>query len=379
MSSCKRWVGTVQRGWTMRRRHTKVMNPASRLWRGSRTGSGRWMCRTATDRSEPECHRLLLRRFARQPELARVVIDKTSLIVAELDLGGRLICANRAFSSLLERCQWKPGSSLRRHLSTADFRRLKSACSGGRSDTFRITFIATTGERSYECHAMRTALGAVIVGDIEESDHLLVSEFSRINSDLADAGRSLVKANAELERANEEIRALSRTDPLTQLANRHWLSEVMPREIARSLRSERPLSLMLTDIDHFKRVNDEFGHPAGDATLRAVAAVLKSKARSTDLVVRYGGEEMLILLPDTDLTGGCRLSERIRQALERKPVAEIGRPITMSFGVSQLRNGDELESLVERADKALYRAKQSGRNRVVAEQGDQPKLANASA
>ena len=208
---------------------------------------------------------------------------------------------------------------------------------------------------------------------------MLVSEFSRINSDLADAGRSLVKANAELERANEEIRALSRTDPLTQLANRHWLSEVMPREIARSLRSERPLSLMLTDIDHFKRVNDEFGHPAGDATLRAVAAVLKSKARSTDLVVRYGGEEMLILLPDTDLTGGCRLSERIRQALERKPVAEIGRPITMSFGVSQLRNGDELESLVERADKALYRAKQSGRNRVVAEQGDQPKLANASA
>ncbi|GAB4285057.1 MAG: hypothetical protein Kow0092_39250 [Deferrisomatales bacterium] len=169
-------------------------------------------------------------------------------------------------------------------------------------------------------------------------------------------------------RTLERLRALATTDGLTGLANRRVLFERLAQELARSDRYEHPSSLLLLDVDHFKKINDRYGHPAGDAVLRAVARALQEQARETDLVARYGGEEFAVLLPNTDEAGGGNLAERIRARIEALRVTwedkEI--PVRLSVGAAAAEDGARtVDALVSRADQALYAAKQGGRNRVV--------------
>jgi diguanylate cyclase (GGDEF)-like protein len=157
------------------------------------------------------------------------------------------------------------------------------------------------------------------------------------------------------------------TDGLTGLLNRRTLDEKLAEALARSRRSGGPLAVVITDIDHFKRVNDTYGHATGDDVLKAVAHALKRTARQCDVVARYGGEEFVLLLEGTDQVGALQLAERARTAVKGLSFATDKGPlaVTSSFGVSLLAPGDTGAALVERADQNLYRAKHAGRDRVV--------------
>jgi len=156
----------------------------------------------------------------------------------------------------------------------------------------------------------------------------------------------------------------SETDPLTGLRNRTGFDELYEQELARSRRYGQALSVVLVDVDHFKRVNDEFGHPTGDRVLQQVARLLLDNARNVDTVVRWGGEEMLVLCPITDSTQAQILAKRLLQAVREHDFG-IGRPVTLSAGVATLTPEGESGHMFEQVDAALYQAKTQGRDRVV--------------
>ncbi|OQX31504.1 MAG: hypothetical protein B0D96_11985 [Candidatus Sedimenticola endophacoides] len=156
-------------------------------------------------------------------------------------------------------------------------------------------------------------------------------------------------------------------DPLTGAKNRAALDGSLQREVDLAHRHTVPLSLILFDIDHFKRVNDRHGHLLGDQALRAIADCAQRTIRDSDLLFRYGGEEFLVLLTNTGLSGAQMLAERIRRSIEQaQPVIEAGEAITISLGVASLLQNEGATDLFQRADQALYQAKHQGRNRVIA-------------
>jgi diguanylate cyclase (GGDEF)-like protein len=198
-------------------------------------------------------------------------------------------------------------------------------------------------------------------------------ELESSNRRLDDLNRNLEarvdERTAALKALNAQLEKLALTDALTGLLNRRAFMDLVTREIAHSRRQHRPLAVLMCDLDHFKSVNDRYGHPAGDLVLQQAAAITKAVIRASDTLVRYGGEEFVILAPDTDQVGALDLAERIRQALGSAAI-ETDRGIvniTASFGVTALCEDDENpEQLVRRADEALYSAKAQGRDRVVA-------------
>ena len=167
----------------------------------------------------------------------------------------------------------------------------------------------------------------------------------------------------KLSRLNRELARLSVTDRLTGIYNRMKLDEALAAEIQRCRRYDQALAIVLLDIDHFKRINDTYGHQAGDRALIDIAHLLSEGSRETDVVGRWGGEEFMIVLPHTDLTGAGRLAEKMRTTIAAHEFSGIGQQ-TASFGVAAYRIDDQPNDLVARADAALYEAKHAGRNRV---------------
>jgi two-component system, cell cycle response regulator len=170
----------------------------------------------------------------------------------------------------------------------------------------------------------------------------------------------------ELTRAdNVRLEQLAHTDPLTQLLNRRAMTERLTDEMERSLRFDSSLALLMVDLDHFKRVNDTFGHLVGDDVLREVSQLIRSTIRSTDVVSRYGGEEFMVLLPDTPHDAAVNFAERIRERLAEHPFkAHEGLALTASVGLASFPSAriESVDDLFVRADSALYRAKADGRN-----------------
>ena len=170
------------------------------------------------------------------------------------------------------------------------------------------------------------------------------------------------------ERADEANRVLAAADPLTGAANRRSIIEALDRDVGRAIRTREPLALMMIDLDHFKRLNDVHGDLAGDAVLRGLVNVLRQRIRAQDIIGRYGGEEFLVVLPDTTLAGVQRLAEDLCRAVASHCVTHRNQRITatVSIGVfgGRLEPGDSWDLLIHAADSALYRAKNAGRNRV---------------
>jgi diguanylate cyclase (GGDEF)-like protein len=184
----------------------------------------------------------------------------------------------------------------------------------------------------------------------------------------------LVRTREALERANAELTRLSWTDALTGAHNRRGFDEHLASEHRRALRHGTPLALLLVDVDHFKRFNDRHGHPAGDAALQRIAAVLLAQARRPgERVARYGGEEFALVLPHCSAEGASIVAQRCLDAVAQAAVAHddspLGRVVTVSIGAASVRAGDTPADLIARADAELYRAKQGGRARACVEGG----------
>lgn len=202
-----------------------------------------------------------------------------------------------------------------------------------------------------------------------------ISNISR-NETFADPSLALAVAAAEdlsLAHANmrlrESLREQSIRDSLTGLFNRRFLDEFLVREVARAERKTRQLSMIALDIDHFKRINDSFGHSAGDTVLQKVGTILRAHVRSTDVASRIGGEEFLLVLAESPLPLAAKRAEDIRNAIYEMSLKyenrDLGR-VTASFGVAAFpEHGRTAEALIRAADKALYEAKHAGRNQVV--------------
>jgi diguanylate cyclase (GGDEF)-like protein len=183
------------------------------------------------------------------------------------------------------------------------------------------------------------------------------------------------------EREMHAAREVARTDPLTGLPNRSQLDRGLAALLESCRSTGQPLSLVFLDLDHFKSINDRFGHRVGDACLAASAQILKSQVRTTDLLARYGGEEFILVLPGASPQHAGEIAEAARAAIERQARSIDGCPValTVSIGIAAWRAGEPVADLIARADAALYRAKDEGRNRVVdAERSEAPKPALAT-
>lgn len=185
------------------------------------------------------------------------------------------------------------------------------------------------------------------------------------NDELKRACRSLESIKAELERTNRRLQDLARYDMLSGLLNRVSLFSTMDVEIERARRRSAPLAGFMTDIDNFKNINDNWGHPYGDAVIRAIGDRLSRSLRKYDYAGRYGGEEFFIILPETGVDRAEMIAERFRTTLTASPVqcGDDAVHVTASIGVAQFKAGETRDSWITRADQAMYLAKQQGRNR----------------
>jgi diguanylate cyclase (GGDEF)-like protein len=215
-------------------------------------------------------------------------------------------------------------------------------------------------------------LGALILGSKEKNAELSREEERMI--DVVCSHAAITLANARMYAKMEEM--------VTGLVNRRRFNELLAEALARATRFERKVSVMMVDADHFKSINDTYGHPVGDLVLKRIATLLSEEARRTDVVARYGGEEFVVILDETDIDGAKGVAERVRERIERELIqGDFGRiRVTASLGVAAWPDhAQSAEELLDRADQALYEAKKKGRNRVVGYRSPQSSHSNRPA
>jgi len=209
------------------------------------------------------------------------------------------------------------------------------------------------------------------IGMLSKAFNVMISTIQRQIRELEAHRKSLEQEvserTKELEIANKKLDMISRTDELTSLPNRRDMNETIQNEIERTQRSQKPFCFIFVDIDHFKNINDTYGHACGDVILKSVAQTIRGLLRKYDVFARYGGEEFLTLLPETDLEGASIVAERFRRQIEMMTVhyADHTINITITLGVAQFDHRLGADRSIQLADKALYQGKESGRNKVV--------------
>ena len=294
----------------------------------------------------------------RQNELRLLLLNQTveqspnSVVITDFD--GKITYVNSAFTAITgysaKEVLGKKTSILKSgYMSKEVYENLWQTILSGKTWEGELNNMKKGGELFWE----NTRIAPLLNQDGE------ISNFVAIKVDIT-----------ERKRAQDELERMAITDPLTGLFNRRYFFEVAQKEFLKSIRYNRPLSVVLFDIDMFKSINDTYGHLAGDQILAQIGVLLTQKERETDLSARYGGEEFVLLLPETDCEGARNTAERLRSLLETSPIYYENHKIqfTASFGVAGIGNRDYPETfdyLILQADKALYEAKRISRNTVV--------------
>jgi diguanylate cyclase (GGDEF)-like protein/PAS domain S-box-containing protein len=306
------------------------------------------------------------------PDRVRHMLDTFAEGLMVVDKGERIVHTNEAFTRLVG----QHGDELRGR-RVSDFPWLRTEGEGFHEYPWTQAVMTPTFETGLKLGLNVDGLGhrtflvntSSILDDQGQSCGALISlddvtslEASR--SELRSMLDRLKQSRDEIRRQNYELEKMARIDPLTSCLNRRAFYADFESLWAIARRYNKPLSCIILDVDHFKKVNDRFGHSAGDHVLQVIAKTLRETMRDSDLVCRYGGEEFCALLPETDVEAACQAAERTRQAIERADCGEVS--VTASLGVSALGQGaTDPRELLDQADKALYVAKRRGRNRVM--------------
>jgi diguanylate cyclase (GGDEF)-like protein len=310
----------------------------------------------------------LNRRLRQQEEQYRGIFENSTEGIFLADADGRLLTVNQALVELLAPPPGPPGSS-------------GAGTSGGEAALAEAATVASLFVDPAEFRVFAQVLQAS--GRVRRMEVRLVTPrgpvWCLIGASVIEPDGHVVGMTQDIsarKALEEELVRRATSDPLTGLANRRGFFENAVRAQAAAARSKAPLGMLMVDVDHFKNVNDVYGHDVGDTVLRAVAGRLRDGVRVSDMVGRVGGEEFAVLCPGTDLAGVEELAERLRRALEVLCI-EAGEQrirVTASFGVAVFIDGLDAEpaACLARADKALYVAKRSGRNRVCLDRGAQP-------
>ncbi len=293
-----------------------------------------------------------------------------TVVAAVLNDEGVLLQANAGFLRLLPASHSMPiGSRQSRLFVQPGYKALLSAIDSPGSDGYQG--LLTLGDYADKTRTLRgrvwrrghdiCVLAEYDIVDLERLNDAMLD----LNQESSVAQHSLTRAHVAMRQREGEIVEASLTDALTSVGNRRKLEQALLDEIANSQRNGEALSMIMTDIDHFKRVNDEYGHQGGDQVLRHFGALLKSQIRVIDTVARFGGEEFVVLMPHTTAAQAAAKAEQIRSVLAAAPIEPLTRAVTSSFGVAQHAAGESGDALIQRADAALYEAKAGGRNRVI--------------
>ena len=294
-----------------------------------------------------------------------------TVAVAVIDANGVLLETNAGFLRLLPSTFTHPvGAKISRYFIQPSFVSLMSAA--GNVGDCGYQGLLTIGDYAGKTRTLRGRVRAITTGIHVFAEYDIV-DLERFNDAMLDLNRessvvqnALTSANVALKQREEKFVEASLTDALTGVGNRRKLEQTLAIEISRVRRSGGTLSAIMADVDHFKRVNDEYGHGAGDKVLMHFSALLQSKIRATDIVARFGGEEFIVLMPHTSQAEAIAKAEQIRHALALEIIEPLKEPLTSSFGVGELLDQEDRESFLKRIDMALYMAKTGGRNQVLA-------------
>ena len=301
------------------------------------------------------------------PDRVRSALDTFAEMILVVDDKNRVMMVNGRLSDLLggqpDQYQGKQLESLSWHKDSLAI--LNSPGQGDEDDSSKVILLNAKGERHY----FKMNQSAIIDDEGNKRGRLLslddITVIEKQQEQLQQTLTDLQRSQAEIAEQNEKLQYLATRDPMTGCFNRRSFFESFEKTWTGSIRYDHPLSCVMVDVDHFKSINDNFGHAMGDEVLKSVAETLLNTAREADIVCRYGGEEFCVLLPNVDAAGARQAGERFRQAIADLHFEQLS--VTASLGCADRTQGAQTaEGMLEQADQALYKAKRGGRNQVVA-------------
>ncbi len=313
----------------------------------------------------------LLILLGQERDLLRRILDGLHEGVIIVDCAGKVIFANPPACLMLGWGQDYQGSKLKSAMRCCDGHRLSFLNKNGRLVAAICEGGVLSGIENIASKASACFTVEYLATPLKELDKVVgaaiilnnISERIMAEGALSEANTRLQRLNDELKRKNKRLQESSVTDSLTNLYNHRHIIERLQRHVSSSERYQRELAVMMFDIDFFKKVNDTYGHPFGDEVLEQLSTTLREVIRTVDIAGRYGGEEFLVVMPETNLEEAIGIAERVRLAIEsltwKHPIT-----LTISAGVAMWQQGETASELIARADELLYEAKQGGRNQV---------------